>query len=161
MTMFESRQLAQPGVTGRKILTLPRFSVPLLLKRPVPSRRFAERPHHFARQIGFLHLPICQAWRSTLGNRPQADCTTDALLLMQHQQARRIGAPPVEEFFVSDGSRTVSRVTDSPEFFELIRRGDGTESELMSCVGFHWALSERIVRTSFGAHGFDCPDYVA
>ena len=47
------------------------------------------------------------------------------------------------KFLVSDGSRAVSRVIDSPEFFELIRRGDGTESELMSCVGLYWALSER------------------
>jgi hypothetical protein len=63
-------------------------------------------------------LPICQACRIRLGNGPQADCTTDSLVPMQHQQAWRIGAPPVEEFLVSDGRGAVSGVIDCPELFD-------------------------------------------
>src|SRR5271166_4495731 len=63
---------------------------------------------------------------------------------MQRQQARRIGAPPVAKFLASNGRGAVSRIVDCPEFGEFIRRGDGTESELMS-VSIHWRKNPKAV----------------
>ena len=87
--------------------------------------------------IASLYFPFEDSCALSVDSVHRALIYTDALVPMQNQQARRVGAPPVEEFLVSDGSRAVSRIVDSPEFFEFILRANRSESELMSCVGLH------------------------
>src|SRR5208283_3918340 len=89
--------------------------------------------------IASLYFPFEDSCALSVDSVHRALIYTDALVPMQNQQARRVGAPPVEEFLVSDGSRAVSRIVDSPEFFEFILRANRSESELMSCVGLHEA----------------------